>query len=96
MVLKMLYNWDDMHIFSSALHVKPPAGSGRTLGFCRRSITHEQQMLIHEAASLDLHSLSVRFTFTHNAVGHQTSGACASKRPLPLCHPTGLEASMPT
>lgn len=33
MVLKMLYNWDDMHIFSSALRVKPPAGSGRTLGF---------------------------------------------------------------
>lgn len=53
-------------------------------------------MLIHEAASLDLHSLSVRFTFPHNAAGHQTSGACASKRPLPVCHATGLEASMPT
>lgn len=48
-------------------------------------------MLDHGAASLDLHSLSVRFTFSH-----LTSGARAVKRPLPVCQTTRLEASMPT
>lgn len=80
MVLKMLYNWDDMHIFGFAFPEKPSAGSSPVF---RWSLTYEQQMLKHKAASLSLHSFSVRFTFSHNAVGHQMSGVCAARRPLP-------------
>lgn len=54
MVLKMLYNWDDMHIFGFALPKKTKTHlavrSQRVI--LRLSITYEQQMLMHEAASL--------------------------------------------
>lgn len=85
MVLKMLYNWDDMHILALLSLKKPLQAAAQH--FFRWSRADAE----HDAASLNLHSLSVRFTFSH-----QTSGACVSTRPLPVCQTTGLEASMPT
>lgn len=82
MVLKMLYNWDDMHIFAFAFPEKKTSRWQQQLSFLGEAESHEQQDAAARAASLSLHSFSIRFTFSHNAVGHQTSGACASKRPL--------------
>lgn len=47
----MLYNWDDMHIFGFAFPKKPSCLAAAK-HFFRLSLTREQEMLIHDAASL--------------------------------------------
>lgn len=81
MVLKMLYNWDDMHIFGFAFPKKNPAQLQPDIIF-RWSIIREQKMptpgsgvfraFIHHL--LDSHSPTMPW-------GTRQSGACVSKRP---------------
>lgn len=83
MVLKMLYNWDDMHIFAFAFPKKPPAGSSHTLFFFKvkqnRCWNSTQHLWTFIHYPLDSHSR------TRQAVP-----------PLAVCQTAGLEASMQT
>lgn len=47
MVLKMLYNWDDMHIFAYAFPEKTSRWR-QQLGFLGEAESHEQQMLLRK------------------------------------------------
>lgn len=62
MVLKMLYNWDDMHIFAFAFPEKPHAGSSSSVFWVKqkvmsnKTLLHEQRLSAFIHFPLDSHS----------------------------------------
>lgn len=83
----MLYNWDDMHIFSSAFpkKIKMPGWHHFVLG--------EAELVSNRCWNTKQHLA----TFIHHLFNsHSPTMLWGTKqRPLPVGHATGLEASKP-